>query len=293
MNAIPDLTTARQSSEPWHTFPVTIRRACTEAPNVMTYDFEFDKHADAQQYAFSPGQFNMLYVPGAGEAAISIAGRTNEGRFLKHTIRTVGVVTQAIAKGGVGMSLGLRGPFGTSWPVDFFSHPFLKRDVIVVAGGIGLAPLRALVLFLIQHREKVGSVRLLIGARSPEDVVYESELNEWSDHGVEIHVTVDRPSLNWRGQVGVVTLLLGRIAIPSPQSTLVMTCGPEVMMRYVAKSAMDRKIPTKNIWLTLERNMNCAIGLCGHCQLGPKFICKDGPVFRYDDVRDLLRVQHF
>ena len=293
MNATPDLTKARRSSEPWHTFPVTIRRVCAEAPNVMTYDFEFDNHADAQQYAFAPGQFNMLYVPGAGEAAISIAGRTSEGRFLKHTIRTVGVVTQAIAKGGVGMSLGLRGPFGTSWPVDFFSHPFLKRDVIVVAGGIGLAPLRSLVLFLIQHREKVGSVRLLIGARSPEDVVYESELNEWSENGVEIHVTVDRPSLNWRGQVGVVTLLLGRIAIPSPQSTLVMTCGPEVMMRYVAKSAMDRKIPTENVWLTLERNMNCAIGLCGHCQLGPKFICKDGPVFRYDDVRDLLRVQHF
>ncbi len=293
MNATADQKKASPLSEPWYTFPVTIRRAYAEAPNVMTYDFEFDHHADARQYAFAPGQFNMLYVPGAGEAAISIAERTNQDRFLKHTIRTVGIVTRAIAKGGVGMSLGLRGPFGTRWPVDSFSDGSVKRDVILVAGGIGLAPLRSLLLFLIEHREKVGSVSLLIGARSPEDVVYESELHGWRENGVEIHVTVDRPDQNWRGHVGVVTLLLGRIAIPRPQSTFVLTCGPEVMMRYVAKSAINSKIPTENVWLALERNMNCAIGLCGHCQLGPKFICKDGPVFRYDQVRDLLGVQDF
>jgi NAD(P)H-flavin reductase len=235
----------------------------------------------------------MLYVPGVGEAAISISSSADAPSLLKHTIREVGGVTQSIAHGGRGMKLGLRGPFGSSWPIEtcLESGHSTGRDIILAAGGIGLAPLRSVIYALISQRHRVGRIILMVGARSPFDLLYQQEYLEWKNDEVEIQATVDRGTDDWPGNVGVVTTLMHRVRLANPQQAIVLTCGPEVMMRYVAQAALQRKIPATNIWLTLERNMNCAVGLCGHCQLGPEFLCKDGPVLPYPRVAPWLKVQ--
>jgi len=282
-----------QQFDPWKVWPATVRRWKLESEGVFTVDLCVDfsgNPPDSQPYSFLPGQFNMLYVPGVGESAISIAGQTSQG-WLRHTIRSVGSVTQAIERAGNGMQLGLRGPFGRPWPVDLMLNGDSPWDVIIVAGGIGLAPLRALIEFVGGHRAQFGDVQVLLGARTPDDLLYRDQYEVWQEQHMQVETSVDRATADWTGHIGVVTLLLERLPVPRPQQTLVLTCGPEVMMRYVAKSAQHRGIPDPNMWVTLERNMNCAIGLCGHCQLGPKFICREGPVFRYDEVRSWLNVQ--
>ncbi len=232
----------------------------------------------------------MLYVPGVGEAAISISGETKQG-LLRHTIRAVGAVTGALDRGGVGFSLGIRGPFGTPWPMDRLTAGPRPMNVILIAGGIGIAPLRSVIDHLMRNRGHVGRVDVLFGARTPQDLIFAGEHAEWIKHGINVHTTVDRGDVTWSGHVGVVTLLLDRLEIPDPEATMLLTCGPEVMMRFVVQAATARGLPETNAWVTLERNMNCAIGLCGHCQLGPEFICKDGPVFRYDQIAPWLHVQ--
>ena len=283
-----------QSLDPWQTWPVTIQTVRHECPNVFTIGLAFKNDEIGQKYRFAPGQFNMLYVPGVGEAAISVAGQTDR-KLLQHTIRSVGSVTNALVSASVGDSIGLRGPFGVGWPLSLDTNsPESGRkasDLIIVAGGVGLAPLRSLVHHVSKHRRSYANVSLLIGARSPEDMLYEDEQSDWRTMNIDVKCTVDRAPSNWKGRIGVVTSLLDGLSIRNPESTIVMTCGPEVMMRYVAKAATGRGIPEQNIWVTLERNMNCAIGLCGHCQLGPKVLCRDGPVFRYDSVKPWLRVQ--
>jgi NAD(P)H-flavin reductase len=282
-----------QQTDPWRTAAVKINQIANETPGVKTYDLEFVDEQLAAEFQFTPGQFNMLYVPGIGEAAISISGKTEAG-LLRHTVRNVGAVTGELDRGEIGMSLGMRGPFGSTWPLDRLTRGGPdKMDVILVAGGIGLAPLRSVVTYLTTTRDCVDKVNLLIGARAPEDLLYAGEYPSWSELGIDVRTTVDRASEMWHGQVGIVTLLLDRLAIPRPESTILMTCGPEVMMRYVVQVAVGRGIPESNMWVTLERNMKCAIGLCGHCQLGPEFLCKDGPVFPYDRVAPWLRVQEY
>lgn len=277
------------SNDPWRTWGVTVKRLVEEAPNVFTIELAFNDQRVASEYRFEPGQFNMLYVPGVGESAISIAGQTS-AKTLQHSIRAVGSVTCAIQRGGVGMQLGLRGPFGTSWHVATPSAPATPQDLIIAAGGIGLAPLKAMIASVVHNRTQFDRVSVLIGARTPVDLLYHLEYDLWRQAAIDVQLTVDRPDDAWTGHVGVVTLLLERLSVPHPTATRVFTCGPEVMMRYVAKSAESRGIPSKNIWVTLERHMNCAIGLCGHCQLGPEFICKDGPVLGFDRVRRWLSV---
>lgn len=275
----------------WVTHPARVTRMVQECTDVFTYDLHFDDPVTAEAFDFQPGQFNMLYVPGIGESAISIAGWAKDGRGLRHTIRSVGNVTDAIARCRVGMSLGIRGPFGSHWPIERLTQAKSPLDVVVVAGGIGLAPLRSLIEFMIEHRSQIGNVDLLLGARSPQDFLYREDWDRWKEHGIRIALTVDRADRSWQGHLGVITLLLEQMTIPDPANTLLMTCGPEVMMRYVGGVGAEKQIALEDIWLTLERNMNCAIGLCGHCQLGPEFICKDGPVLRYGRVRQWLRVQ--
>jgi NAD(P)H-flavin reductase len=285
----------RPKQSPWLSHAVRVRSVVLETPGVATYQMEFVDAEVAQAYQFKPGQFNMLYVPGVGEAAISVSSSAHHPQLLRHTIREVGGVTRAIAEGGRGMSLGLRGPFGSSWPVENccpdVSEKGSQKDVILVAGGIGLAPLRPLVYALSQNRNDVGRVVVLAGARSPADLLFRDEYEIWREQGIEVQATVDRADGNWRGNIGVVTSLLARLVVPRPENCLVMTCGPEVMMRYVAQSAVQRGIPVSNIWVSLERNMNCAVGLCGHCQLGPEFLCKDGPVLAYPRIANWLKVQ--
>ena len=258
----------------------------SEVEGVATYDLEFTRDADRQNYRFQPGQFNMLYLPGVGESAISLCGPCHEDRW-RHTVRVAGRVTQTLSKLSVGSQIGVRGPFGHGWPVENWGG----RDVILVAGGIGLPPLRPAIYELLRRRDEFGQLTLIYGAREPRSLLYTNELADWKAKGLQVLLTVDRASENWTGHQGVVTTLLDRMALPRPDASVVAVCGPEVMIRYVCLSALRRSIPGDCIWVSLERNMQCAVGLCGHCQLGPEFICKDGPVLRYDRVGSLLTVE--
>lgn len=235
-------------------------------------------------FRFKPGQFNMVYVFGAGEAAISISSSPFKPKTLIHTIHKVGTVTSALSKYKKGDYIGIRGPFGSSWPVE----AGIGKDMCIIAGGIGLAPLRPLIYTLFKNRKDYGKIYILYGARTPQDLLYRVELEQWAKlFNIEIHVTVDRGDQSWKGNVGFAAQLLSYIELDK-KNTISMVCGPEMMMKFTIEDLLDKELPKENIYLSLERNMKCAIGLCGHCQFGPKFICKDGPVFSYPEVRHLL-----
>ncbi len=234
--------------------------------------------------SFKPGQFNMLYVFGAGEVPISISGDPDRSLPLVHTMREVGVVTKALRALKTGDLVGVRGPYGTDWPI----LDAVGDDIVLVAGGIGLAPLRPVLYSILFRRRKFGHVILLFGTRSPEDILYCKEIQKWrSRFDLDIHITVDRAISPWRGNVGVVTTLIPKASF-DPMHTTAMICGPEVMMRYSVMELQKRGVSDDKILVSLERNMKCGCGFCGHCQCGPVFVCKDGPVFTYNQVKDLL-----
>ncbi|HLO78273.1 MAG TPA: FAD/NAD(P)-binding protein [Magnetospirillum sp.] len=241
---------------------------------------------DGWEFVFQPGQFNMLYVFGVGEIPISISGDPADRSRLVHTTRAVGPVSQALDELKAGDSLGVRGPFGTTWPVE----AAYGRDLIFVAGGVGLAPLRPAIYHAMANRERYGRVMVLYGARTPEDILYKKELERWRGRfDMDVLVTVDRATGKWGGNVGVVTNLVMKGGF-DPLQTTAFICGPEVMMRYGAQAMEKRGVGRDHIWLSVERNMKCGCGLCGHCQWGPHFVCKDGPVFRYDRIADLFAI---
>jgi NAD(P)H-flavin reductase len=245
-------------------------RARRELSDVWTIEIE----PDADGFAFLPGQFNMLYAFGVGEAAISISGDPARPDRLVHTIRSVGKVSAALARLKAGDMLGIRGPFGEGWPVEAAAG----SDVVVIAGGLGLAPLRPAIYRLFAERRRYGRIVLLCGARSPEDILFRTEIEHWRRQlDLEVEVTVDHAGRDWRGNVGVVTTLIARAAF-DPAHTVALVCGPEVMMRFAAIEMEKRGVPPEAIYISMERNMKCAIGHCGHCQFGGDFVCKDGPV---------------
>jgi len=238
-------------------------------------------------FTFEPGQFNMLYVPGVGEAAISMSGCAGAVKQVVHTLRAVGRVTKSLQRLKRGAVVGLRGPFGVPWPIGRAEG----HDVVIVAGGIGLAPLRPAICHILQHRERFGRVNLLFGARSPRDILFAKEIETWRGRfDVNVEVTVDRAGPGWHGGVGVVTTLIPRAQF-DPAHTMTFVCGPEIMMHFTQKELERRGAPDEHLWVSMERNMKCGVGFCGHCQLGPLFVCKDGPVFRYDRVASLLGVR--
>jgi NAD(P)H-flavin reductase len=231
--------------------------------------------------AYSPGQFNMLYAFGTGEVPISIAGVTTDETSWIHTVRAVGTVTRAMANLRSGDAVGVRGPFGSGWPL----REAVGKDVLLIAGGIGLAPLWGLLQAILVQRERFRNVVLLYGTRAPGDLLYRRALDRLQrNSGIYVGTTVDRAGEEWRGHVGVVTALIPRAPF-DPANALAMVCGPEVMMRFTVRELQRRGLPAERIFLSLERNMKCAIGLCGHCQFGRELICRDGPVFRYDRLR--------
>ncbi|MCG8556502.1 MAG: 4Fe-4S dicluster domain-containing protein [Proteobacteria bacterium] len=232
-------------------------------------------------YAPEHGQFNMLSLPAIGDVPMSISG-SGDG-VLEHTLRSVGNATRALAGLREGAVVGLRGPFGKPWPLE----QAVGRHLVLIAGGIGLAPLRSAVRETVQRPKDFPNVRILYGTRSPDDIIYDRELLGWiqASH-LRAHVTVDRGDRSWSGNIGVVTKLMRRKH--TPRSGLYFLCGPEIMMRY-ALAELDRLgIPAEHIYLSLERNMKCAVGICGRCQYGPHFVCKDGPVFRYDQIASIF-----
>ena len=276
------LATVPLNVEPMLPTPYRIQRVKQETDD--TFTLELVPADSAEGFSFAPGQFNMLYVYGVGEVPISISSDPSDAPLLQHTTRVVGTVTKAMRLLKRGDMLGIRGPFGTHWPVEDATG----RDVVIVAGGIGLAPLRPALYRLMAQREKYRKIVLLYGTRTPEDILYRHELEHWrGKFDLEIQVTVDRAASSWRGNVGVVTTMIPRAPF-DPSNTAAFICGPEVMMRFTAMELQKRGVATVRTYLSMERNMKCGIGLCGHCQYGPVFTCKDGPVFTYDRIAALL-----
>lgn len=249
-----------------------------------TFTLELEPSGDSPILPFACGQFNMLYVYGVGEIPISISGNPAQPTPLVHTTRAVGVVSRAMRQLKPDDMLGVRGPFGSHWPIEEAQG----KDVVLVAGGIGLAPLRSVMYYVMAHRERYGRVALLYGARVPADILYRRELEHWRAHfDLEVSVTVDHARGSWRGSVGVVTKLIPQARF-DPQNAIAFVCGPEIMMRFTAAELQKRGVAPDHLYVSMERNMKCAVGLCGHCQFGPRFVCKDGPVFQYSEVRDWL-----
>ncbi|HEU4941723.1 MAG TPA: FAD/NAD(P)-binding protein [Gaiellaceae bacterium] len=270
-------------SSPYLPETFRIRRRLRETAD--TWTLELEPAAGGEVFAFEPGQFTMVYAFGAGEVPISISGDPARRDRLVHTVRVAGATTRAICSITRGGTLGIRGPYGTAWPVDRAEG----GDLVIAAGGIGLAPLRPAIYAALSRREAFERVVLLYGGRSPDQLLYAGELDRLRARGVDVHVTVDRADEGWSGPVGVVTTLIERAAFDPDRSTA-LVCGPEVMMRFAAAGLAAAGISTNRVFVSMERNMKCALGQCGRCQFGPVFVCGDGPVFPYAAVERLLTV---
>jgi NAD(P)H-flavin reductase len=265
-----------------HPLPFAVVRNERETADTRTVTLE-PLHREGPVMA--PGQFVMVYVLGVGEVPISVSGPAFVPGPVVLTVRAVGAVSAAICASQPGATVGLRGPFGTAWPINV-AH---GDDVVVVAGGIGLAPLRSTVLYTLGHRDDYGDVSLLYGARTPADLLYTAQLEEWR-RTIQVDVTVDAADGTWRGKVGVVPKLVADAKF-RPRRVIALLCGPEIMMRFTTAALLERGVPPERIHVSLERHMDCGVGLCGHCQLGPTLVCRDGPVYSYADVQNWLEVR--
>ena len=262
--------------------PFAVRDRVQETADTWTLTLE---PVAGEGLAVAPGQFVMVYVFGVGEVPISVSGALDREAPLVLTVRAVGAVTEAICASDSGAVLGVRGPFGTAWPIASSEG----ADIVVVAGGIGLAPLRPVLLRALERRKDYGEIVLLYGARTPADLLYGPELERWRQLA-SVDVTVDAAEAGWPGKVGVVPKLVPAARF-DPASAVAFVCGPEIMMRFTLEALLERGVAPGRIHLSLERNMRCGLGHCGHCQLGPTLICRDGPVYAYDVAEPWLEVR--
>ncbi len=282
------MSAALDTETPDPMLPVAVRVASVTRETHDTCTLVTEPAGSDGLPAFAPGQFSMLYSYGVGEVPISISGDPGVPDRLVYTIRSVGAVSGALVNRHPGDQISMRGPFGSAWPVEASRG----RDVLVVAGGIGLAPLRPVIYHILRHRANYGRFIILYGARSPKELLFTREMKTWSAAaGAEVLTTVDTGGASWRGRVGVVTKLFHSVKL-RPEQTVAMTCGPEIMMRFVMRELAAQKVADENIYLSMELNMKCAVGFCGHCQMGPYFLCKDGPVFRYAELRPWMGGHH-
>ncbi len=234
-----------------------------------------------------PGQFNMLYAFGVGEVPISNAGNFATDERLVHTIRAVGAVTKALCASEVGSVVGIRGPYGNTWPIEAAKG----KDVVVVAGGIGLPPLRPAIYHVLKNRKDYGRFVLLYGARTPSDLLFLDEVKGWArDYDVDLDITVDAGDTDWKGKVGLVTKLIPPAEFDADDARAFVV-GPEIMMKFVAQELINRDLPAESIYVSMERTMRCGVGLCGHCQVGPTLICRDGAVYTWAEVENLIAVK--
>jgi NAD(P)H-flavin reductase len=274
----------QEAANPYLIQPTTIVEKIREAEDIDTYRLRFVDEQVRRNYRFAAGQFNMVYLFGVGEVAISIVSDPSEPESLDHTIRAVGRVTKAIAQLQPGDELGIRGPFGSGWPLEAIRG----KDIVVVTGGLGCAPVVGAIEYIFRRRDQYGAVKILQGVKTPHDLLFRERFDAWRRQpDTQVLLTSDQPDKTWHYHVGVVTELFEQVAV-DPARTVVLMCGPEIMMRLGVSILMQRGIPATAIYASLERHMECGIGLCGHCQLGPYFLCKDGPVMRYDRVAPWL-----
>jgi NAD(P)H-flavin reductase len=277
------MTAALPATSAWLPRPTTILEVTRETRDVFTWALEAPPG-----FTFAPGQFDMLYAHGVGEVPISISGdpATAADRVV-HTIRSVGTVTSAMARMTAGDVVGMRGPYGRGWPLASARG----RDVVFVAGGLGLAPLRPAILQVLAHRDDHAGVLVLYGARTPEDMIFRAELERWRGRfDCTVEAIVDRADRSWRGSVGVVTRLIQEARF-DPERATAFLCGPEIMMRHGARALAQRGVPPEHLHLSMERSMKCGVGLCGHCQWGPAMVCRDGPVHPWSEAERLLGIR--
>lgn len=272
-------------TEPMLTAPFRVRSNRKESSG--THTLELVSIDGARLPEWLPGQFMMAYAFGKGELPLSISGDPALTDRISHTVRAVGSASRAISKARAGSAIGLRGPFGSAWPMELA----VDRDLLLVAGGIGLAPLRPVVYTIMAERNRYGSVFLLVGARTPETLLYRREVAGWRKKGIDVRLTVDAAAPGWEGPVGPVTTLIPRVQFDASRAVSFIV-GPEIMMRFVVQALARRGVAGDRLFVSMERNMKCAVGFCGHCQLGPAFICRDGPVFPYADLEPWLAIRN-
>ncbi len=270
---------------PYTFHPARIVERRIEAERIHSFVMQFSDPAIRKAYRFLPGQFNMLYVYGVGEVPMSIVSDPSEPTRIEHTIRIAGRVTGVMAHWKVGDIVGIRGPYGNGWPLDAARG----RDVLIVTGGLGCAPVVGVINYIFRRRDQYGTLHILHGVKTPNDLLYRERFDAWRLHPrTKVYLSVDQPDKSWRYRVGVVTNLFGQLIVDP--AAVVMMCGPEVMMLYAVRTLRQKGLSEDAMYLSLERHMQCAVGLCGHCQFGPHFVCKDGPVFPYPAVKGWLAV---
>ena len=260
-----------------------------EAPDLFTLRLEFTDPEIQAAYKFEPGQFNMLYLYGVGEVAISIVSDPQDCQVIDHTIRVVGRVTRGIDQLKTGDRIGLRGPYGRGWPMPESK----QKDIVVVTGGLGCAPVVSVINYIEQRRDQFGRLNIVQGVKHSADLIWKKRYEEWQKlTDTKVLLAADVGEALWPWHIGPVTSLFDQLEF-DPDNVTVMMCGPEGMMRVVCDHMLDSRVPESQLFLSMERNMQCAIGHCGHCQYGSKFICKDGPVFSYDKIRHLFETKGF
>lgn len=276
--------------EPIHSLPSPARvlEYVQETHSVFTLRLEFCEASCRAEYAFEPGQFNMLYLYGVGEVPISIVSDPQDAHVLDHTIRAVGRITRGLKQLQANDTIGIRGPFGRGWPMQ----EARGRDVLVITGGLGCAPVVSVINYIMQRRSEFGRLSILQGVKLPRDLIWRQRYEQWIQQpDTQVLLAADRAAENWPWHVGLVTELFDQVNIDN--NTLVMMCGPEIMMRVCMRELQGRGIEESNVYLSMERNMKCALGHCGRCQYGHHFICRDGPVFSYPVIKPYFAKEGF
>jgi NAD(P)H-flavin reductase len=267
----------------------TVMSRTQESPSIFTLRLRLSDAALQADYRFAPGQFNMLYLMGVGEVPISIMSDPADRDGIGHTIRAAGRVTQGLARLQAGDQVGLRGPFGRGWPLQEIGG----RDVVLVLGGLGCAPAVSVIHYILNRRERFGKLVIIQGVKHAEDLIWREQYDRWAAlPNTQVLVAASHGAALWPWHVGRVTEVFG-LAQFNPARAAAMMCGPEGMMQAAAENLLQRGLPESRLYLSMERNMQCAVGRCGHCQLGGSFVCRDGPVFGWGQVKDLLAHRGF
>lgn len=255
-----------------------------EARDIFTLRLRFTDPAVHSAYSFAPGQFNMLWLPGVGEIPISIVSDPEDEHMYNHTIRGVGRVSNGLRTLRQGDRLGVRGPYGRGWPMQ----EAVGRDVVIATGGLGCAPAVSVINYVVRRREQFGRLIIMQGIKHSNDLIWRSSYEQWAElPDTQVLLAAGESGPQWPWAQGNIMVLIDRADF-DPENCTAMLCGPQGMMVAVTDHLMARGVSDDDIWLSMERNMQCAIGHCGHCQIGAKFVCKDGPVFNYAEIADLL-----
>lgn len=253
-----------------------------ETPDIFTLRLQLKDAHLAETYSFEPGQFNMLYMPGVGEVPISIVSDPQDKHCIDHTIRAVGRVTRVLQKLQAGDELGIRGPFGSSWPMAQIK----QQDVLIITGGLGCAPVVSVINYIVKRRSDFGRLVIMQGVKHSNDLIWKDQYQQWAAlDNTQVALAANQTTPAWSWSSGYVTDLFDEVCF-NPDKSIAMLCGPEIMMSATIRELLQRGLTEQQVWLTMERNMQCAVGHCGHCQHGSKFVCKDGPVFNYPAVKD-------